>query len=162
MAAIASAFWDFSLRLYAQPEIAAACLQLQDNHGVNVNLLLWCCWLEQQHILLTAERLQRAHQRVDNWEQDYVVPLRMLRRKLKQQFGTTDAVLETLRQSMKQAELLAEKQMQTWLAMLAHDWPAENDFPAGRDINIHTYLTSLQLPDTNVSTTLAIFNNNHC
>jgi len=38
-------FWDFSLAVYRRPGVAAACLRLQDEAGVDVNLLLYFCWL---------------------------------------------------------------------------------------------------------------------
>lgn len=155
-----SNFWELSLRLYAQPQIAHVCLHLQDAYGVNVNFLLWCYWLEQQKILLTPERLQQAHLQVDNWEQDYVLPLRGLRRKLKLQFGTENIALETLRQDIKQAELLAEKQMQKWLELLANQWPSENDFSTGKNKNLLIYLTPFNLPEKIMDMTLNVFNNN--
>ncbi len=38
-------FWDFSLEVYGGEGIPAACLELQDAHGVDVNVILFCCWL---------------------------------------------------------------------------------------------------------------------
>ena len=38
-------FWDYSLALYGRPGVEACCLRLQDRLGVDVNLLLLCCWL---------------------------------------------------------------------------------------------------------------------
>ena len=43
-------FWQHSLQHYAQPGVADACLALQDNYQVNVNLLLfyhWCFTVNQ-------------------------------------------------------------------------------------------------------------------
>ena len=139
-------FWNFSLRLYARPQVADLCLQLQDTYQLNVNLLLWCCWLEQQAISLTAERLQQAHLRVDAWEQDYVLPLRALRRNLKRQFGAADATIETLRQQIKHAELMAEKQMQIWLEELAAQWLVVTNPPVAPGENLRCYLTSQKVP----------------
>ena len=41
----AASFWAFSLEFYARPGVAEACLALQDRHGLDVNILLLCCWL---------------------------------------------------------------------------------------------------------------------
>src|SRR5262249_40267230 len=37
-------FWNFSLKVYGRPGVAAACIALQDGLGLDVNLLLYCCW----------------------------------------------------------------------------------------------------------------------
>ena len=41
-----SGLWDWTLRAYAQPGAAEACLDLQDQHGQNTSLLLWAVWSE--------------------------------------------------------------------------------------------------------------------
>lgn len=151
-------FWRFSLQLYAQPQVADLCVQLQDTYQLNVNMLLWCCWLEQKAIALTAARLEQAHERVDAWEQEYVLPLRTLRRKLKQQFGTADVAIETLRQQIKQAELLAEKQMQIWLEALTADWSAEANPSINVGANLRCYLQSHQVPNTAIEAALITLN----
>ena len=38
-------FWDFSLSVYSTEGVPAACLVLQDHHQVDVNVILFCCWL---------------------------------------------------------------------------------------------------------------------
>lgn len=38
-------FWRFSCAVYAAPGVAQACLELQDTHGADVNLLLLAAWL---------------------------------------------------------------------------------------------------------------------
>lgn len=72
-----SDFWAFSTRLYSDPAVAALCLRLQDNAGVNVNMLLFLCWclkhqrlvvLKQWHTLKAAiahseHQLQQHRQR---------------------------------------------------------------------------------------------------
>ena len=40
-----SAFWRFSLELYARDGVPAACLALQDREGADVNLVLLALWL---------------------------------------------------------------------------------------------------------------------
>ncbi|MCG8546534.1 MAG: TIGR02444 family protein, partial [Alphaproteobacteria bacterium] len=36
-----NAFWNFSLRAYARPGVADACIRLQDRYGVDVNVLFY-------------------------------------------------------------------------------------------------------------------------
>ena len=38
-------FWDFSLEVYGRNGIPEACLELQDAHQVDVNVILFCCWM---------------------------------------------------------------------------------------------------------------------
>ncbi|HEY9550471.1 MAG TPA: TIGR02444 family protein, partial [Kiloniellaceae bacterium] len=37
-------FWQFSGAVYARRGVAEACLALQQRHGLDVNLLLFCAW----------------------------------------------------------------------------------------------------------------------
>ena len=46
-----SPFWRFSLRFYRQPRVADACIALQEEAGVDVNLLLFLLW----HATLVAQ-----------------------------------------------------------------------------------------------------------
>ncbi len=151
--------WDFSLRQYARAGVADACLRLQDEHGVNVNLLLWCVWLEWRGITLDAARLRSAHKRIHAWDEHYVVPLRQLRRRMKAEFGTADAGIELVRQQIKQAELLAEKQLQSLLETLVQAW--DNTLSAAPPTdgkNLHFYLQQLNVADSAIAELLALLN----
>ena len=37
--------WDWAVAAYAAPDVAEACLLLQDRHEQNVPLLLWSAWV---------------------------------------------------------------------------------------------------------------------
>ncbi len=41
---MSESLWDFSVRTYRGEWVSAACLALQDERGVDVNMLLYCCW----------------------------------------------------------------------------------------------------------------------
>ena len=41
----AEGLWDFSVRTYRKDGVADACLSLQNDHGADVNMLLYCCWV---------------------------------------------------------------------------------------------------------------------
>ncbi len=75
-------FWTYSLELYARPGVEAACLELQRRHGVDVNLVLLCCWLATRGIELDQITLARAKRAVVDWQAEVVRPLRALRRRL--------------------------------------------------------------------------------
>ncbi|PUA28367.1 MAG: TIGR02444 family protein [Cellvibrio sp. 79] len=104
--------WDFSVHYYARPGVSPLCLRLQDEHGVNVNVLLWALWLGYRGIRLEPVQLAQALRMTHSWDQHYVLPLRQLRRRMKVEFDVTDASIEAVRTQIKQAELLAEKYLQ--------------------------------------------------
>jgi uncharacterized protein (TIGR02444 family) len=106
----ASEFWDFSVRLYAKPEVAPACLGLQDRHGVDVNALMFCLWLAASgRGPVPRERLEDAFAAVAEWHRDVVRPLRDLRRRLKQPVGRADHTIAlALRARVQKVEIDAE------------------------------------------------------
>ena len=55
MAADSSPFWRFSLDFYRRPGVPEVCLQLQDAHGVDVNLLLFALWQATERRTLSVE-----------------------------------------------------------------------------------------------------------
>jgi len=111
--------WEFSLRTYAQPGVSKLCLRLQDDYGVDVNLLLWSLWLEQRGQVLTLELLTLAQTEVAEWKALAVMPLRQLRRQLKQRYGTQESGREAVRTAIKMAELRAEEEQQRLLQLLS-------------------------------------------
>ncbi|MCI0510015.1 uncharacterized protein (TIGR02444 family) [Chromohalobacter marismortui] len=100
--------WDYALALYQLPEVADACLQLQDEAGADVCELLWRCWLDRHALVPTDE----AHSAVDDiraWQAEVTQPIRHLRRTLKPRAQHHQQVA-TLRTHLKEAELLAERE----------------------------------------------------
>lgn len=102
-------FWDFSLTVYARSGVAEACLALQDRHGLDVNLLLFCLWAGTGGRRLAAADLDGLAAAVDDWQRQVVRPLRALRVRLKSQDAVERALSEPLRQEIKRQELLAER-----------------------------------------------------
>lgn len=144
-------FWDFSLAYYAQPQVAECCLQLQDSHGANVNLMLWSLWLEQCRITLTAEKLTEAKARIQKWDTDYVQVLRQLRRSMKNEFYFDNLAAAEVREHIKTAELSAEKCEQEWLETLTNRWRNSqmlNEISVGD--NLEFYLQSLGIDDAKI------------
>lgn len=99
--------WDFALAFYAQPEVEAACLTLQDEAGVDVCELLWHCWLHRHGLGLTCAPTGLAA--VRQWQAETTRPLRRLRRALKAEAQEAPGVAE-VRRHIKQAELAAERE----------------------------------------------------
>lgn len=114
-----SAFWNFSLRFYALPGVAAACIELQDRHGVDVNVLLFLLFLAEEGRALSPEEVARIDAAVRVWRGGVVVPLRTVRRNLRASIGemARDAT-EALRANVKRIELEAERIQQETLERL--------------------------------------------
>jgi uncharacterized protein (TIGR02444 family) len=86
----AEPFWDYSLALYRRPGVEGACLDLQRRHGLDVNLLLLCCWLGARGVALDRAALERAELAVRAWQVEVVQPLRAVRRRLKAKLEDPD------------------------------------------------------------------------
>lgn len=77
-------FWDFSLTLYARPGVSAACLALQEQCGIDVNVLLFCLWAAVDgRAALTEEAMRVILDRAGEWHTNVVKPLRGARRRMK-------------------------------------------------------------------------------
>ena len=70
-------FWRFSLKVYDQEGVANECLELQERHGVNVNVLLFCAWIGTQGIALDRNGIEAAAQIVTHWDAMVVRPLQI-------------------------------------------------------------------------------------
>lgn len=116
-----SPLWPFALALYARPGVEAACLQLQDEAGVDVCELLWRCWL-LHHAAIPEPGSETALAKVRRWQREVTTPLRRLRRELKAAAAERDGVAQ-LRETLKRAELQAERETLARLQSLAMTRP---------------------------------------
>lgn len=117
-----SPFWRFSLGFYRREGISEACIALQDQCGVDVNLLLFLLWLGLAKRRLSLEELRAIEAKSRAWSLAAVVPLRSVRRTLK---GDSNLVAPTsaelFRTKIKAVELEAERLQQEALYALAQD-----------------------------------------
>lgn len=104
-----NSLWDFSLAVYSRPGVAEACLALQDRHGLDVNLMLLCCWAGSHGRRLDASDVARLMGAVGEWQRAVIGPLRGVRRRLKRSEGVDSERLGALRQAVKDCELDAER-----------------------------------------------------
>lgn len=119
---LSSHLWEFSLNLYRQPGVAPLCLLLQDQWDADVNIMLWVRWLETEGMPINATRIRLAETHINGWQKDAVLPLRQLRRRIKQRYGIADKAMEAVRQAVKAAELQSERVVQIQLEKLARAW----------------------------------------
>jgi uncharacterized protein (TIGR02444 family) len=106
-------FWRFSLHFYRQAGVSDACIALQDERGVDVNLLLFLFWLAADRQSLSADDVKTLDDKVRDWRNLTIVPIRDARRKLK---GAPTLVepgkQEAFRTKVKAIELDAERLQQ--------------------------------------------------
>ena len=115
-----SPFWRFSLRFYRQPGVADACIALQDACGVDVNILLLFLWLATAKRSVPVAAAQAVCAKAGAWHDDVVVPLRALRRKLKDGSSLVErSAAELFRTRIKAVELESERLQQEALFGLA-------------------------------------------
>ena len=79
----ANPFWDYALELYQRQGVEAACLDLQQRHGLDVNVVLFCCWLARCGIAVDEASVGRIAEITEAWQEQFVRPLRAVRNRLK-------------------------------------------------------------------------------
>ena len=79
-----SPFWRFSLGFYRQPGVADACITLQDECGVDVNVLMFFLWFATQQKEVSPDQARAVWEHAALWRDHVVAPLRGVRRKLKE------------------------------------------------------------------------------
>ncbi len=110
----AAALWRFSLAFYERADVATACLALQDDHGRDVNIILYACWIGLSgRGRLDSAALQAAEERLAPWRQAVTEHLRAARRALK---AATTPDARALHAAVKSLELEAERLGQEMLA----------------------------------------------
>jgi uncharacterized protein (TIGR02444 family) len=163
----ASPFWRFSLKLYRAPGVGDACIALQEEGGVDVNLLLFLLWQATQRRTLAAADVKALDETVGGWRNTAVIPLRNVRRALKSAPGLVDPnTAEAFRTRIKAVELEAERLQQEAMYALAATMPpghalgrdATSSVEAARS-NVAAYETmrAVAFPKAAVDTVLTAF-----
>ncbi len=124
-------FWRFSLHFYKQAGVSDACIALQDDCGVDVNLLLYLFWLASDRRQLTADEVKNLDQKVKSWRELTIIPIRDTRRKLKGAATLLDPnKQEAFRNKVKAVELDAERLQQEALYEFTKSGPLGKEAPA--------------------------------
>jgi uncharacterized protein (TIGR02444 family) len=117
-------FWRFSLHFYRQSGVSDACIALQDECGVDVNLLLFLFWLASDGRLLSPDEVRELDDKVRDWRDLTIVPIRDVRRKLKGAPTLVEpAKQEAFRTKVKAIELDAERLQQEALYAFTQSGP---------------------------------------
>jgi uncharacterized protein (TIGR02444 family) len=158
-----SPFWRFSLRFYRQPKVADACIALQEEAGVDVNLLLFLFWHATCKRALSASEVEDLERRIGVWRDTTVIPLRAVRRALKSPPAlVAPATAELFRTKIKAVELEAERLQQEAMYELARTAPlgtaaASPDAAARANVAAYETMCSAAFPKPAVETLLAAF-----
>ena len=109
-------FWDFSVRAYRTAGVPEACLSLQNDHGADVNMLLYCCWVGAAIGPFNDELFDCASEYSTRWADNVVIRLRAARAWMKHT-GCDENPVPTancmaLREEIKAVEFAAEKMQQ--------------------------------------------------
>ncbi len=116
-----SPFWRFSVKFYAVPGVAPACIDLQDQAGVDVNVLFFLLWSATESRAFDKAGVEEIERAIGPWRDMAVAPLRNVRRALKSPPPALAAdVAEAFRTRIKAVELEAERlQQETMYALVA-------------------------------------------
>lgn len=160
-----SPLWQFSLNFYRSPGLGEACIRLQDEAGVDVNLLLFLFWNASRKRRLSASDVAAVDRHIAVWRQNAVIPLRNVRRALKAAPAPLEpGDAELFRTKVKGLELEAERLQQQALYDLAQSGPLGTPAATAQEAaraNIAAYeaFSGRRFPDTAVDAVLGAFDN---
>ncbi len=152
-------FWDYSVRLYARDGVEAACLGLQQRLGLDVNLLLFCCWVAASgRGQFEADEIDAALTASLTWHGEVVETLRTLRQRLKTELRPEPHhVAEDLRRVVRECELQAERIEQLLLFnSMPRDGvgtfePSQQPRDAAENVKLYCAVTGRKLGSEDVS-----------
>ena len=129
-----SPFWRFSLQFYREPAVADACIALQEESRVDVNLLLFLLWRATERRQLLRDEVDGLEAKIGPWREMTVVPLREVRRALKSPPGLVErGAAEAFRTRIKAVELEAERLQQEAMYALAGRSPLGGEAASPED-----------------------------
>lgn len=131
------------MTLYAKPGVAPTCLALQDQWGVDVNLLFFLAFLASHGRCLNVAEVRQIDDFIRPWREHVVWPLRSVRRALKNGVAPVSAGISgKLRDAIKREELHAERQQQQ--ALEQRFPPETTGLAANPDSALHANLDAYQ------------------
>jgi len=142
-----STFWSFTVGLYGKPGVASALIGLQDRLGLDVNMLLYCCWAGADGRLLSREDLKAVEAVAEPWQSEVVRPLRALRRRLKGGFAPLPADrVESYRKRVNELEIEGEHIVQNAMGQQPRGERQAGTTAAAITANLKAYLKLRHAP----------------
>jgi uncharacterized protein (TIGR02444 family) len=155
-----SPFWRFSLQFYRLPKVADACIALQEDASVDVNLLLFLLWHARQRRRLSTADVAALEAKIGPWRDLTVIPLRGVRRALKSPPALVAApAAEAFRNRIKAVELEAERlQQEAMYALPPLGTESASPGDAARaNVSAYEGMLGAQFPQAAAETLLAAF-----
>lgn len=140
------ALWDYAVRIYAFQEVEAIMLGLQDEYYANIDIMLWCCWLEKEGICLAKEALDDVLITIDTVNQETLIKLREVRKHLKEAGSFTQVQAKVISKQVLNAELMIEKVLIHRLQDLTRRF-AEVMKDPDDPLSLAYYLDFMRIPD---------------
>jgi uncharacterized protein (TIGR02444 family) len=155
-----SPFWRFSLAFYRLPKVADACIALQEEAGVDVNVLLYLLWQARQGRRFAVDDVAALEAAVAPWRKATVIPLRNVRRALKSPPTlVAGSTAEAFRNRVKAVELEAERLQQEAMFALSPGGQAGVSPAEAARANVDAYANVLRasLPQAPTEVLMAAF-----
>ncbi|MFN0262775.1 TIGR02444 family protein [Tepidamorphus sp. 3E244] len=115
----AADLWRFSLDRYGRDGVQPLCLRLQDEHRADINLVLFALWTGSQQLAISGQQAAgEITEAVADWHAQAVVPLRGVRRSLKNRDFPDPEARDALRAAIQKSEIEAERLEQVLLQAL--------------------------------------------
>lgn len=112
-------FWQFSIAIYSSSTVSDACLWLQDEFGIDVNVLLFVLFCGHRGYAITVDDIERLENDLRPWRENVIHPIRRVRRWLKQQtnYGDVDTFYQTLLAYEIECEKRQQRMMESALSV---------------------------------------------
>jgi len=141
-------FWRYSLKLYNKSVVKNLCLDLQNQHGVNINIILFCCWYAAtSRGPLSKVQIQRLVYSIDRWHCEITQELRNLRAlisNLPEQTWTSDLRKEILMHELTSEHIEQLLLVQTISTPLLKNHSTQQKFDNCIS-SLHQYLVCLSI-----------------
>ncbi len=112
--------WDFVLNYYGRKGVSEALIGLQDSYAIDVNMLLFLVWMAAQRRSLGADDVQRVSEASHAWQRNVVVPIRAVRRLLKENAPLVSSeTAAAFRKKVQAVELEGEQAQLNAMAAMA-------------------------------------------
>lgn len=139
--------WDYASTVYESPELKAILHSIQDDYSANINIALWCTWLELNHIEISKETIDDVLIAVDSVSQTTVSKVREIRRHMKHAELFTRVQTKLILKHLLNAELMIEKILIQRLQDLSERF-AEVMPDAFDPLSLEAYLEFMGIPDS--------------
>lgn len=114
------AIWDFVLGYYRQQGVSEAAIALQDSAGVDVNMILFLMWMAAGKRMLGAADVKTVSETSRPWQHQVVVPIRGVRRLLKENAPLVEGeAAQAYRKKVQALELEGEQLQLNAMAALS-------------------------------------------